>query len=277
VGPSFPPDHETSALPGRRGALAFAAAVAVLIVLALAAVSRWDSPVAPPTAAAPDRARTARASPPPTRPVAGPAEGTSAEEGASVTKTPAVQRTSTPARPSRGRSRAIGLPFAGRLQGGVRLRPEGATFFSWDPVVHVTPNRLDRRYGTKALIRGIEGVLANYTVANPGAPRVGIGDLSRPRGGPFGSDFGGLGHGSHQNGLDVDIYYPRRDGQERPPDSPDQIDRRLAQDLVNRWVRAGAQFVFVGPNTGLGGRRGVVQQLVLHDEHMHVRIFPPRR
>ena len=27
--------------------------------------------------------------------------------------------------------------------------------------------------------------------------------------------YGGLGHGSHQNGLDADIYYPRRDGTER--------------------------------------------------------------
>ncbi len=253
-------EEETPALPGRGVVLAaIAVVVGVLAVVGLVEVgaSRPDPRVATPVPRAFDVAPRRRA--------------TSRREGESD-PSPRTRAAAAPAP-----SRPVGLPFNGRLEGGVRLRPEGATFFSWDPVVHVTPNRLDRRYGTKALIRGIEGVLANYTVANPGAPRVGIGDLSRPRGGPFGSDFGGLGHGSHQNGLDVDIYYPRRDGQERPPDSPDQIDRRLAQDLVNRWVRAGAQFVFVGPNTGLGGRRRVVQQLVLHDEHMHGRIFPPRR
>ncbi len=43
---------------------------------------------------------------------------------------------------------------------------------------------------------------------------MGIGDLSRPNGGVFDERFGGRGHASHQNGLDVDVYYPRRDGQE---------------------------------------------------------------
>jgi len=171
----------------------------------------------------------------------------------------------------------VGQPFAGRLDGGVALAPEGEHFYSWDPVLRIHPNRPWRRYGTRALVRGVEGVLANYRAANPGAPRVGIGDMSRPQGGPFGAAYGGLGHGSHQNGLDVDIYYPRRDGLEMPPDAPEQIDRRLAQDLVDRWVRAGAQYAFVGPRTGLTGPRGVVQRLVHHDDHLHVRIYPPRR
>ena len=100
-----------------------------------------------------------------------------------------------------------------------------------------------------------------------------IGDLSRPGGGHFGGHFGGLGHASHQNGLDIDILYPRRDRKELPAD-PRTMDRRLAQELVDRFVGAYAQFVFVGPNTGLRGPRGVVQTLVNHDDHMHVRIHP---
>ena len=39
-----------------------------------------------------------------------------------------------------------------------------------------------------------------------------IGDLSRPRGGDFGRRFGPIGHASHQNGLDADVYFPRKDG-----------------------------------------------------------------
>jgi murein endopeptidase len=170
------------------------------------------------------------------------------------------------------RSRAVGIPWDGRLVNGVRLPAEGRLFFTWDPVKDRSPNRAYRRYGTDRLLRVILDVLRAYSAAHPNAPRVAIGDLSRPHGGNFGKRFGGLGHSSHQNGRDVDIYYPRRDGRERAPRRPGQIDRALAQDLVDRFVRAGAQYVFVGPHTRLRGPHGVVQQLVHHDDHMHVRI-----
>jgi murein endopeptidase len=170
------------------------------------------------------------------------------------------------------RSKAVGTPWAGRLVNGVRLPPEGRLFFTWDPVKDRSANRANRRYGTNRLLRVILDVLRGYSRAHPNAARVAIGDLSRPKGGNFGKRFGGLGHSSHQNGRDVDIYYPRRDGRERAPRTPAQIDRALAQDLVDRFVRAGAQYVFVGPHTRLRGPQGVVQPLVHHDDHMHVRI-----
>ena len=53
-----------------------------------------------------------------------------------------------------------------------------------------------------------------FRAANPGAPRVGVADLSRPKGGVFDRRYGGDGHASHQNGLDIDILYPRKDGTE---------------------------------------------------------------
>ncbi len=170
------------------------------------------------------------------------------------------------------RSTAVGLPWAGRLVNGVRLPVQGDHFFTWDPVRDETPNRAYRRHATDRLIRVILRVLRDYSDAHPRAPRVGIGDLSRPHGGDFGKRFGGLGHSSHQNGLDVDVYYPRRDGRERAPRRASQIDRALAQDLVDRFVQAGAQFVFVGPHMRLTGPPKVVQELVHHDDHMHVRI-----
>ncbi len=175
------------------------------------------------------------------------------------------------------RSSAVGLPWNGRLERGVQLPGEGAHFFTWDPVLKRAPNRFWRRYGTDRLLRTILGVLASFARDHPDAPRIGIGDLSRPGGGDFGRRFGGLGHASHQNGLDVDVYYPRGDGLERAPSSPSRIDRRLAQDLVGRFVRAGAQLVFVGPRTGLSGPPGIVVPLVHHDDHMHVRLFPTER
>jgi murein endopeptidase len=172
-------------------------------------------------------------------------------------------------------SRAVGLPWAGRLEHGVELSAAGEHFFTWDPVLHRSPNRAWRRWGADRLVRLTLAVVNAYAAAHPAAPRVGIGDLSRPRGGDFGPRFGGIGHVSHQNGLDVDVFYPRLDRRERPPRSAGQIDRALAQDLVDRFVRAGAVRVFVGPHTHLTGPPKVVQVLPLHDNHLHVRIRRP--
>jgi murein endopeptidase len=174
-------------------------------------------------------------------------------------------------------SRALGRPDAGRLVAGVRLPAEGTFFFTWDPVYKRSPNRAWRRWGTDRLVRTTLRVLREFAAAHPNAPRIGVGDLSRPRGGDFGRRFGPIGHASHQNGLDVDVYYPRRDRQERSPRSPRQVDRRLAQDLVDRFVAAGAVRIFVGPNVGLTGPPEIVQELVNHDNHLHVRLGPDGR
>jgi murein endopeptidase len=171
-------------------------------------------------------------------------------------------------------SRAVGLPYRGRLVGGVRLPAADAGFFTWDPILNTTPNRPWRRWGTDRLVRTLLEVLGGFQDAHPDAPRVGIGDLSRPQGGNFGPQFGPPGHASHQNGLDADVYYPRLDRRERAPMRVAQIDRALAQDLVDRFVAVGAQFVFVGRHTGLRGPRRVVQAIPLHDNHLHVRLRP---
>jgi murein endopeptidase len=167
-------------------------------------------------------------------------------------------------------SRALGGPADGRLLRGVRFPAAGPHFFTWDPLLHRRPDRRWRRWGTDDLVRTVLRVIAAYAAEHPEAPRVGVGDLSRPRGGPFGPR-----HSSHQNGLDADVYYPRRDGRERPPRRPAQIDRRLAQALVDLFVGAGAERIFVGPNTGLRGPPEVVQILWNHDNHLHVRIYNP--
>jgi murein endopeptidase len=172
------------------------------------------------------------------------------------------------------RSRALGRPDAGRLVHGVRFPETGAFFFTWDPVRKRVPNRAWRRWGTDRLVRTTLRVLRQFAAAHPHAPRIGVGDLSRPRGGDFGRQYGPLGHASHQNGLDVDVYYPRRDRRERAPRIPAQVDRRLAQDLVDRFLAAGAVRIFVGPNVGLRGPPSVVQRLANHDNHLHVRLGP---
>ena len=169
-------------------------------------------------------------------------------------------------------STPVGVWWAGKLRRGVQLPAEGPDWFTWDPVRKHVPNRGWRRWGTDRLVRTLLDVIADYRLDHALAPRVGIGDLSRRHGGDFGMRFGGLGHGSHQNGLDADVYYPRIDGLQRRPYKPSQVDRELAQDLVDRFVAAGARTVYVGPSLGLKGPRKVVVPLVHHDDHLHVRL-----
>ena len=171
---------------------------------------------------------------------------------------------------------AVGLPSNGRLIGGVMLPAASQSWFTWNLPGAYGPNPGWRRYGTERLVAVVKRVLTAYSIAHPEAARPGVADLSRPSGGPFGAEYGGLGHRSHQNGLDVDVLYPRTDLCECAPDVPADVDRRLSQDLLSRFVAEGVQYVFTGPALDLRGPRGVVIPLRYHDNHMHVRIYPPR-
>ena len=175
-----------------------------------------------------------------------------------------------------GPSLALGVPWCGRLVRGLPLAAGSGYFFTWDLTAGAGPNPAWRRHGTGRLVSLLRRVTGEHHRARPGRARVGIADLSLPRGGPFGPSYGGLGHLSHQNGLDADVLYPRRDRLESPPDLPAQIDRARAQDLVDRFVAAGAQHVFVGRGLGLRGPPGVVVALAHHLDHMHVRLHPER-
>ena len=238
-------------------------AVAVLVVVlglgALGVVGAGSLAQAPPEPPPPP-------APPPAPPGAPPPVATSP-----ATPAPGA----APSRPA-GPSRAIGRPWHGRLVNGVQLPEVSADWLTWDPVLKQIPNRPWRRWGTAELIATIERVLADFHLAHPEVPQVLIGDLSRPHGGIFDERYGGLGHASHQNGLDADVYYPRADHRLLAAYKPDLIDRALSQDLLDRFVAAGVQFVFVGTRTGLRGPRKVVQVIAHHNDHMHVRIFPPR-
>ena len=131
------------------------------------------------------------------------------------------------------------------------------------------PDRGYRRYGSAKMIHLLLSVTQAYHDDHPGAARLVIGDISRYGGGPLDE------HASHQNGLDVDVYYPRKDsGSSRRRPSSRSTSRSRA-DLLDRFLAANAEFVFVGPHLPLHGPAGVVVPLVGHDNHMHVRIYPP--
>jgi len=167
-------------------------------------------------------------------------------------------------------ARSYGLPYSGSLTAGTQLPVEGPDWVTWNPLEDTVPNRPQRLYGNEHTIRTILSVLAAYRAANPQAPRVVVGDISFRGGGPMEE------HLSHQNGLDVDVYYPRLDRALRAPVATRQIDLTLAQDLLDRFVAAGAQMVFVGYSTRLHGPHRVVIPYPNHENHMHVRFPSPR-
>ena len=79
-------------------------------------------------------------------------------------------------------SHAVGLPYDGRLVGGVPFPPEGEAFVTWDPVLKRRPNRVWRRYATDA-----DGRAHAARCSPSSAPRIPtrrasrVGDLSRPQ------------------------------------------------------------------------------------------------
>ena len=167
-------------------------------------------------------------------------------------------------------SLALGTPNAGRLERGVRLPAEGVGYYTYNPATQEPPGGADRTWGTAMLVRQVRAVARWWAAGHPGAPRLGIGDLSRETGGPFTGPV--VGHSSHQNGLDVNVRLIRRDGAERAV-NPATYDRALTQDLVNRFIAAGATNIFVGPHLDLHG--SVVMVWPDHDDHIHVRFPDP--
>jgi hypothetical protein len=165
------------------------------------------------------------------------------------------------------RATSVGLPYAGHLVAGTQLPVEGPDWVTWNPVTDSVPNLGYRLYGNEHTIHTVISVFAAYRAAHPRAPQLVVGDISYRNGGTMDE------HASHQNGLDVDIYYPRRDRRLSAPIATSQIDHPLAQDLLDRFVAAGAQMIFVGYSAGLHGPSDVVIPYPNHENHMHVR-FP---
>lgn len=164
---------------------------------------------------------------------------------------------------------AHGSPNGGWLENGVLLPATGPGYYTYNPATQEPPGGPLRRWGTAMLVRQVLSLTAWWADAHPDAPRLGVGDLSLKGGGPFESD-----HASHQNGLDVDIRLPRRDGVEGPAD-PSSYDRALAQDLVDHAIAEGASMVLIGPSLDLHGPSGIVLRWPNHDDHLHLRFPDP--
>lgn len=186
--------------------------------------------------------------------------------------------------PSAGPPRSIGLPGSGCLQGAAVLPVHDRRY------VLVRPER-KRNFGHPDLVAYVRDVAAAAHKQKLGP--LYVGDLGQVRGGPTPT-----GHRSHQNGLDVDLWYgppakPVEPG--KSPTPPSVVDLRT-NAMLPAWNRRAASLVelaasrpsvdriFVHPavkralcqdKARRGAWLGRVRPWWGHQDHLHVRLRCP--
>src|SRR5579872_2706430 len=95
--------------------------------------------------------------------------------------------------PSAGPSRVIGGAANGCLAGAGMLAPDGQGY----QAIRLSRHRVFAHRQTIAFVERL-----GKRAAASGLQPFYVGDLSQPRGGPMPD-----GHGSHQSGIDVDIWF----------------------------------------------------------------------
>lgn len=182
--------------------------------------------------------------------------------------------------PAASASSSIGGAAAGCLTGAIALPADSAGL----QLLRPQRNRFWAHPRTVAYVQD----LGRQALRHGLAPML-VGDLSQPRGGPM-----AYGHGSHQNGLDVDIWL-RLPGK---PLGPAELSNPRPQSMVRGRVvdtrawgtrqlkllelaasSAEVDRVFVNPaikaaacKAGRGAWLGKLRPWWGHDEHFHVRL-----
>ncbi|MBI2522187.1 MAG: penicillin-insensitive murein endopeptidase [Bdellovibrio sp.] len=195
--------------------------------------------------------------------------------------------------PSPGAAKSIGSYSGGCLAGGVALPPSGEGH-------QLMALARGRYYGHPKMLAYIERL--GKKVANKYQKTLAVGDISMPRGGMFSNGA----HGSHQNGLDVDLWFELLPPQELPldqrdswpiqvvVDQPDALNRQLnihwIPDIEELLIMAAedseVERIFVNPaikkffcqkypekNGGQWARK--LRAWWGHHEHLHVRLTCP--
>src|SRR5438094_1924060 len=118
--------------------------------------------------------------------------------------------------PAAGPPEAIGAYERGCLEGAVMLPADGP---NWQVM---RPSR-NRAWGHPVLIQLIERLVQKLP-GQAGWPGLLVGDIAQPRGGPMLT-----GHGSHQIGLDADLWLTPMPGRRLAPAERDEMS---ATDMV---------------------------------------------
>jgi penicillin-insensitive murein DD-endopeptidase len=180
--------------------------------------------------------------------------------------------------PARGPALAIGGYSAGCVQGAKELPFEGKNYLVMKPERH-------RNFGHPRLVEFVLSLSAALSERQL-AP-LGVGDLGQARGGPAPN-----GHASHQNGLDVDLWFsPGGPGAIQQPmvdlltskPSPHYGERVPALlELAAKDTRVARIFVnavikkeLCGKATGDRSWLSKLRPWHGHHEHFHVRLACP--
>lgn len=190
--------------------------------------------------------------------------------------------------PAPGAAQVFGGAGNGCVQGAASLPLDGP---GWQ-AIRVSRNRV---WGHPSLIAYVQALAGEAQRA--GLPALYIGDLSQPRGGPM-----SFGHASHQNGLDVDIWFTLAPKPPLPPSQREIVPLPRLVRADQRGIdpqqfrpghvallraaarRAEVDRIFVHPVIKAElcrtqhGDRGWLRRLRPwrgHDEHFHVRLRCP--
>jgi penicillin-insensitive murein DD-endopeptidase len=172
------------------------------------------------------------ASVPPSSPDGGAVDG-GAEADAETKPAGFDLRWSQVTKPAAGSALAFGQPGAGCVQGARALPVQGPGFRLVHPERH-------RNFGHPILLAYLRKLAAQAREAK--LPPLFIGDLGQPRGGPTPT-----GHRSHQNGVDVDVWFappdkPFSPGKQPVPPAPSVVDLRTKK-MLPAWNRRIARFL----------------------------------
>lgn len=184
--------------------------------------------------------------------------------------------------PASGGTQSLGTPAAGCISGAVALPLSGDGY----QVLRPQRNRFWAHPRTVHFIQEL-----GHSAAAGGFGPLLVGDMSQPRGGPM-----AFGHGSHQNGLDVDIWFrlPRKplDGDDLQQPEPvsmvkgTRVNPETWTDTHYKLLKLAAsapdvERIFVNPPIKAEAcRRAGADRAWLaklrpwwgHDEHFHVRL-----
>lgn len=156
-----------------------------------------------------------------------------------------------------------------------------------------------RPYGSYELVTIIQTIASEIATQFPKKDRLQIGDVANLKGGTLGK------HKSHQNGLDADIVYYRKNGLEQNPDwAGSYVEKFVVKgkitenfDLERNWKAftklasfPQVERVFVdiaikknfcklyGKNADAISQQALrmMRPAALHHDHMHVRITCPK-
>lgn len=163
----------------------------------------------------------------------------------------------------------------GSLIGATKLPSSGTGYYHF--LGNDAPDT-DNWGGAESTNQLIQTVGAQWFQSHP-MPQIGIGDISRVNGGPFSP------HDEHQNGLDFDVRYVRKNGIADSlnlavkSQKKNWYDKTLTIELLRKFAANGSLYrILVSPLSEITSADvpGVsIVQVSGHDDHFHVSLVDP--